>query len=372
MPVHSAVRGDRLAMRLALAAVRDPRSVVELSVDNLDLTLRILRRMRLLGRLACQLQDLGLLKDLPVVVRDQMQSAIALSGARARLLRWELQQLSRFLEPAKYGSVVVLKGAAYLALGLPNARGRLPTDVDLLVSEDDLRAHEQRLLEAGWRSVDLSPYDERFYREWTHEIPPLRHPEREMEVDLHFNIMQRTARLRPDPGRLLQRARPLGNGLMVLAPIDMVLHAMTHLFASSEPEDALRELVDIVGLLEHFGATEHGFWDELPVRARELDLLRPAFYALRYGERLLGFVAPAGVRAQLAGAGPGGLALRTMDWCLPRALVVQHPDGPGTAGAVARMLMLARAHWIRMPPLLLSRHLLRKTIVRMRSRPVTP
>ena len=359
--------GDELVRQLALAAVREPESVVELPARELDLTLRVLRRMRLLGRLAWHLSQKNLIGVLPPVVRDPLHSALAIANARSRLVRWELQQLSRCLVPHQRGPVVVLKGAAYLMLDLPNVGGRLPTDVDLLVPEHSLRAHELRLLEGGWRSVQLSPYDERYYREWTHEIPPLRHPEREMEVDLHHNILQRTARHRPDAARLFERVRPAAHDLMVLAPVDMVLHATAHLFASSEPEDALRELVDIATLLGHFTTTEPLFWEGFAARARELDLARPAFYALRYCQRLLESPVPDSVMQRLVTAAPSPLVLRAMDWSLPRALIAQHPDRAGAAGSLARTVLLARAHWIRMPPLLLARHLLRKSAIRWQS-----
>jgi len=368
MRAHGNPQGDSLARELALAAILDPLAVPGLRDSELDLTLRVLRRMRLLGRLASQLSEHGLVESLPPVARDQLRSAIALAEARSRLLDWELQQISRCLGPRDDDPVVALKGAAYLMLDLPNARGRLPSDVDLLVPERSLRAREQRLREGGWQAVELTPYDERYYREWTHEIPPMRHPEREMEVDLHHNILQRTARLRPEAARLLARVRPARHGLMVLSPVDMVLHAMTHLFASSEPEDSMRELVDIASLLRHFEQREPGFWDDFSPRARELDLALPAFYALRYGQRLLQLQVPAQVIALLEESAPSAAALRAMDWCVPRALLAQHPDEPDASGSIARTVLLARAHWIRMPPLLLGRHLARKSLVRWRAR----
>jgi hypothetical protein len=367
---RDAMRGgtDAQAMALAFAAVRDPASLAGIAPAQLDLTLRVMRRLRLLGRVAWQLDSRGLLRNFPPIVIEQLRSALVLAEARSRLLRWELVQLANCLQPATHGPVVVLKGGAYLLLDLPNARGRLPSDVDLLVHEQALPAHEARLQESGWRSSPLSAYDDRYYREWTHEIPPLKHVEREVEIDLHHNILQRTARLKPDASLLLAAAKPAAHGLAVLAPVDMTLHAMTHLFYSSEQHEALRELADIAGLLEHFGPSVSDFWRELPGRARQLDLVRPAAYALRYCARLLDTTIPDEVQREFAPHAPPPWVLRAMDWCVPRALVVPHPDGAGSAGAIARVLLQIRAHWVRMPPGLLARHLGYKVLLEGRRR----
>ena len=71
-------------------------------------------------------------------------------------------------------------------------------DVDLLVPESALGAVEQALAARGWQTKELSPYDQHYYREGTHELPPMTHVERDVEVDLHHSILPRTSRLKPD------------------------------------------------------------------------------------------------------------------------------------------------------------------------------
>ncbi len=55
-----------------------------------------------------------------------------------------------------------------------------------------------------------------------------------------------------------------------------------------------------------------------------------------------------------------------MDWLVPLAMLPEHPDFPRRSAAVARWLLYARSHWLRMPPLLLVRHLGYKAWLRMR------
>ena len=97
-----------------------------------------------------------------------------------------------------------------------------------------------------------------------------------------------------------------GSRFAVLAPADMVLHAIVHLFYGGEMDDALRDLVDIADLLEHFGATEPGFWDGFWSRAEALDVTPPAWYALRYVQQLLGTQVPGHVGAAAEAAAPAG------------------------------------------------------------------
>lgn len=353
-----AVRTDRAIL---LRVLREPAQLLSLDPVARDLVLRQLRRLRLLAHVGGALRRGGAIESLPQSVQDQLVSAATLAQARARLATWELDRLVRALDPGPEFPVVVLKGCAYLLLDLPHARSRQLTDVDLLVPEQNLGVAEAMLRDEGWEAAPLSAYDERYYREWAHEIPPLRHVEREMEVDVHHNILQRTARLKPDAALLLQAAQPAGTaGLSVLCPADMVLHAMTHLFHSSEMDDALRELVDIDALLRHFAAGDAGFWPAFADRATALQLRRPAWYALHYCRRWLGTPVPQPALAAIEPGAPAGLVRAVMDCAVPGALFARHPDRPERGAALARSMLLARTQWIRMPPALLLSHLARK------------
>jgi Uncharacterised nucleotidyltransferase len=359
-----AMRTDR---QKVLQILRDPAVLVTLAVPALDLALRQLRRLRLLARVAERLHAQDLVGQFSPCVRDQMESARITAASQARAARWELKQLERVLEPGPQRPVVALKGGAYLLLDLPFTLGRILSDVDLLVPEQQLAQTEQRLREFGWEMVDLNDYDQRFYREWSHEIPPLRHVERELEVDLHHNVLPRTSRLKPQSALLLQSARLLPHGtLSVLAPADMVLHAMTHLFYSSEQDDALRELVDIDAMLRYFSAIEPEFWQQFPLRAHALDLARPASYALHFAMRWFDTPIPQAVLTAIKPAAAPAFARWLMDKLVPSALFAPHPDRRELAARIARNMLLARSHWIRMPPLLLARHLAVKSVRRWR------
>ena len=347
-----------IVRRSMITALQAPMNVLDCSPDDVDLTIRLTRRARLHARLASILREAGRLDGLSPVVRDQFESALVNAQARERLARWELDRIAWALEDGPSGPVVVLKGCAYLLLGLPNARGRIFADVDLLVPEASLSDVEARLAERGWRPAEVSDYDDRYYRAWAHELPPLRHVERDVEVDLHHNILMRCARLKPSSVLMLDQARPVPHSsYFVLAPVDMVLHAMTHLMFGSEMDDSLRELVDIDSLLRHFAEHESGFWSTFWSRAEQLDLGRAAYYGLRYANRLLGTPVPEKVLSASSAGSPPAPVRAVMDYLVPRALFPPHPDHPGRDIQAARWCLYVRSHWVRMPPLMLARHL---------------
>ncbi|AFL76094.1 nucleotidyltransferase domain-containing protein [Thiocystis violascens] len=343
---------------LLLTALRAPETLTALPARNWDLLVRVARRTRLLARLEADLAQLGLLDTIPPRVANHLRSARNLVQHRQTLLNWEVNRILWALDGLD-APIVALKGMAYSLAQLPPARGRFFADVDLLVPHTDIEAVEQRLLARGWTRMRIDPYDDNYYRVWMHEIPPLRHREREIEIDIHHRILPRTSRLQPDPVRLFEQARTLpGSRIRVLAPNDMVLHALVHLFLEGDPQEGLRlrDLIDVADLLNHFGA-ETGFWDGLVPRANQLGLGRPLYYGLRFARRLLDTEIPGSVLDAAAQGAPPLPVRVLMDWLVPLAILPEHPDHPRRRAAIARWLLYARAHWLRMPPFLLARHL---------------
>jgi hypothetical protein len=350
--------------RLIRVALSAPQTVVQLPAAELDLLLRILRRVRLHGHLAESLKKAGCFHELRRVAKDQLESVLALANSRERVARWELDRIEWALSDQTEVDLVCLKGCAYLITGLPNTPGRIFADVDLLVAEDELDHVEQILNVRGWSTTKLDPYDDNYYRRWTHELPPLTHVEREVEIDLHHNIVPRTARLRPSAESILAKSLQVESSrYRVLANEDLVLHAMVHLMFDSDLADKLRDLVDIDILLRHFCGLDEKFWTCLIHRAGELRITRPAYYSLRYVKELLDGPVPEDVIGKIEVWAPAPPVRWLMDRFVPRALFPQHPERPSRLTTIARLLLYMRSHWLRMPPWLLAYHLSYKFIV---------
>lgn len=314
---------------------------------------------RLTGRLLLECDRRGVPSDPAPWLQDRLVTARAAANESERAIRWEIGRIARAFHGLD-GRWVLLKGAAYVAARLPPARGRLVADLDVLVAPETLEDAEAALREGGWEQGPLDAYDERYYREWMHEIPPMAHADRGSVVDLHHAILPRTSRLAPDTALLLEQSESSGRG-WVLSPTHMVLHAAVHLFHDGEVSGAVRDLVDLDGLLRHFGERE-GFWDHLTRDAEALGVTRPAYYAIRYARRVLRTPLPDAVTHRVDGWGPPVLVRALMD-----ALVGASIGGRSDLWArMSAYALYVRSHWLRMPPLMLVRHLTHKALARWR------
>jgi HprK-related kinase A len=344
---------------LLLDALRRPSSVIPLQPSEWGRLMGMARHARLLPRLGMVLEEEGLLARLSARVRELVTADRAVGEQHERIVRWEVGRIREALRGIDT-KLVLLKGAAYVMAGLPAGRARLVTDVDVMVARSDLRRVEAALLAAGWEHVKLDPYDQRYYREWTHELPPLRHKRRQSVVDVHHTILPVTGRVRPNAAALLERAVPLPGDLWILSPADMLLHSAAHLFQDGDVAGGLRDLVDLDSLLRHFGQSEPAFWDELVPRAREHGLERSLYYALRYANAMLETPVPAGVHTEIASAAPPLPIRALMDRLVARALLPGRGDMDTSSKRGARLALYARSHWLRMPPGRLAAHLVRK------------
>ena len=152
------------------------------------------------------LGEAGLLGDVPAAARVHFEAAQTLAQAQADAVRREIAYIDRALAPTGV-PIVLLKGAAYLVAGLRAARGRIFSDIDILVPRSALAEVEAALMLEGWASAKTTAYDQRYYRRWMHELPPLRHINRQTLLDVHHAILPLTARLKPDSAKLLAAAQ---------------------------------------------------------------------------------------------------------------------------------------------------------------------
>ena len=345
-----------------LRALREPTAMAGLEDATWDLLVRQAAAAGLLGRLGALAVQHSVKPELPVAVWRHMEAMLTIAGQQQRAVRWELAQLTETLSDLE-GPVLLLKGAAYAAAGLAPAPGRLFSDIDLLVPRAQLDAAEAALMLGGWVSSHRSLYDQRYYRQWMHELPPMTHIRRGTVLDLHHSLLPLTARIRTPAEPIFAAARSLADFPRFSVPdsLDLVLHSATHLFHEGEWEHGLRDLVDLDALLRA-GATEEGYWDRLLARARQLNLGRPLFYGLRYCRRLLATPVP----AEVAGACPGrpsAVAARAMDRILLPAFAVMHTSCRVASSGTAAFALYVRSHWLRMPLHLLLPHLAHKAWV---------
>jgi hypothetical protein len=343
-----------------LGAVRQPQLALDWSLADWERVVRLARRLRLLARLAESLIAAGLIERVPAQARRHLIAEQRLSHWRTAAMLWTLERVAGALGDAPYPRVL-LKGAAYIGQDLSIAAGRLPSDLDILVPLANLGDAQARLTAAGWNEAELAAHDRRYYYEWSHEVPPMTHPQLAIELDLHHNILPPVARTHVDADALLERLRPSRwASWQVLDPVDQVLHSAAHLFLDSEARDRIRDLVDLDGLVRHF-ASEPDFWSRLPERAKALGLAEPLALACHFTERWFGTPFPAPMLDFIAAMGPLGCRRRALVSLLEQVLMPTEPDvAPPLTQDLAAMLLLARYHRQRMPLGLLVPHLWHK------------
>jgi hypothetical protein len=351
------------AGELVSRVFRDPGVIHRFSVSDWDKMVCQTRQAGLLARLHVLLEQEGLDAAIPAVARWHFEVATVLAANQRSAIRRELRHVSELLAGLDF-PLVALKGAAYLAAGLPAARGRALDEIDLLVPSERVDKVETTLKLADWHAANLPDYDQRYYRRWRHEAPLLQHLRCTTVINVHHAILPNTARFHPDAARLRQRAVELPDfpGMAVLAAEDRILHAATLLFHDDTLPHGLRDLSDLDLLLRQ-AATEADFWPQLLARTTEMDLSLPLFYALRYVQHFFDTPVPDAVSDHLAAAAPRRPTLKLMDGIYTRMLAPDHHSCQDSLVALARHATYLRAHWQRRPPRLLLPHLFHKAFI---------
>lgn len=333
---------------LLLSIMRDPASAGALEGDRWNALIAAARAEQMLGNLATRLEPYE--RGFPAAVRAILADARGEAAhARTRAL-WEADRAAEALLPLGI-PVVLLKGTAYAAAGLDAGAGRSIGDLDILVPRDRLDEAEAALLAAGWEWVKPDPYDDAYYRQWMHELPPLIHSERDRMIDVHHTILPLTARPRPDASAMLADAVSLPSGLKILSHEHMVIHACVHLMADGDLAGGLRNLWDIDRLCRAFAAERDDFYFALYQESARHGLFAPVARALRlahdmYGTPVASCVAPIQV----------DMALRWSDRLFRARMIARDGWGRETR-KLLRFAFFIRSHWLRMPPMMLARHL---------------
>lgn len=321
---------------LLVDALRDPATTATLEADGWTALLAMARAEQLIGTLARRLSGLAV----PDAVQCILEEARINAEYQRRSALWEADCARRAL--ADYpGKIVLMKGTAYAAAGLKASEGRHIGDLDIMVLREDLPEVEAALLTAGWEWVKEDAYDDAYYRDHMHELPPLIHKERDRMIDVHHTILPLTARPKPDAAAMLADAVELENGLYVFSATDRVIHSAAHLFGDGELDGGLRNLWDIHCLLSEFADS----WPSLRSRAKHHQLWPAVNRAARLAHQLYASEIPKDWQSWHRNDKSYVLRLTARDnW------------GRGTRKFI-RLIFYIRSHWLRMPPLMLMRHL---------------
>ncbi len=330
------------AMRHLVAALRTPQSIATLNGDQWSALVSVARGEMLLATLAHRLAGGQGGGALPPSIAALFAAECAHADQMQRHALWEVEMAHRALSPIGV-PVILLKGSGYAARNLSAAAGRHIGDLDILVPRARMADVEAALLSAGWDWVKNDPYDQAYYRQWMHELPPLIHGARDRMIDVHHNILPLTARHHIDAGALIERAQPVADGVMTLDPIDRLIHCAVHMLADGDLAGGVRNLWDFHCLSGDAAAFDGAWQAQLLLRAEDFGVAAAVSRALRLSAALYGDGAP----------------LRLTDRLFIRRLLARDAMGRPSC-PVTQAVFYIRSHLLRMPPILLVRHLWRK------------
>lgn len=353
---------QRKDVQLLIEVLADARRAGSLDLSQWDKTVRLARNAELLAVLDDRIRTVDAGARIPPCVAAHLLGSRTIATHRRQIGLHLVDSIGRLLGGHGF-SPVLLKGAGYIAQGLPMSRGRLFDDIDILVPRPELDAVEKLLMAQGWKTEKPDPYDQRYYREWSHELPPMRHPDFAMQLDVHHTIVPVTSRGNPDPARLFRNAIPGGRApWLVLSPEDQVLHASAHLFLDSDCTNRLRELIDIDGLVRAH-QTRTNFWGAIVDGAEAHGLGRYFWYAMRFVTSWLNTPVPDDLFARMRPFEPPYAVRRLIERATSTSILPFDPDGhPDTARTLSHRMMTIRAALLRMPLPLLAYHAMHKAI----------
>ncbi|MFN6971955.1 MAG: nucleotidyltransferase family protein [Rheinheimera sp.] len=345
---------------LCLQLLQNPLLFIEQATDT-DWTLLIhqAREQALLGSCYFLLQDAGLYDQIPDKVKTHFYSGYIYAQKQKISLMKEMLKLEPFFSDAPY-PCVLLKGCAYRLSELPMARGRVFSDIDLLVPQQQFPDALQRLNEAGFIEFGMSEYDRRYYLRWSHQHPPLIHYLRGVSIDLHHHIYPVSSHenILIEP-ILSQSIRLEGSSFAVPTKSLMFVHACVHLFYQDETHKLIKDLWDLYQL--YLDAMTEGE-SQMVQAAIDLNAQAAVYYAfdvlqwlfnIDVSEQSLTSLKPYANHSQR----------RSMRW-----LLAQLFDPKSGWHQLAHFWWTIRGHLLKMGPMTLLYHSVAKSIEQYRER----
>ncbi len=317
------------------------------------------RANNLLGRMCFLLQRANLIQEVPAFARHHLTSAFQLYVCHQNQVDFELATLRSICNQYNIPMPLLLKGAAYQQLGNIAGEGRLFSDLDLLTGKKHLDELEARLMAHQWITLKASDYDQKYYREWAHEIPPLQHIERGTTLDIHHNLLPPISGKAPIIERFIHNPTVTHSGFETLRPAALCLHSIIHLLFEEDYSKGCRDLNDL-----HFLFTENGdsagFWEDFVELTSLSGYSHEVSIVFRFLRRHYATKIPEDVASQFT-LRTGFLSFSWLvDFLFERAFRPRHLALKGKNQTFSDVCLLIRGHFKKMPIKVLCKHVLHK------------
>lgn len=347
-----------LTQDLIPAVLLEPSTAIAWSIPVWESAILILREEKLLATLYHLSNQQDVYSSYPEFAQRHLFSASIYAERQAKQIYYEATILNKLLKKIEI-TPIFLKGANYALRNSHNSRGRICSDIDVLVKKDQINQCEALLLEQNWQSETLTEYDQKYYREWAHEIPPLMHPFRGTVLDVHHNLYLPISGRSPDIELFLSKLDYTDDDLALLKLPQTVLHSIIHLFMNEDFSNGLRDLFDIYGLIKQHG--DEIFWDELFELAQKTNFMVELQYCLTALQLIFKYDAPRCITSKLESFPLSKIQKFWAKYVFINAILPQHPLTVKSAQKLCSSLAYFRGHWVKMPKSVLVKHFVVKT-----------
>jgi hypothetical protein len=347
-----------LSQDLIPAVLLDPSTAITWSIPVWESAILILREEKLLATLYHLSNQQNVYSSYPKFAQRHLLSASIYADRQAKQIYYEATLLTELLSKSGI-TPIYLKGANYALRISNNSRGRICSDIDVLVKKDQINQTEALLIEQNWQSETLTEYDQKYYREWAHEIPPLMHPFRGTVLDVHHNLYLPISGRSPDIELFLSELDYTEDDLALLKLPQTLLHSIIHLFMNEDFSNGLRDLFDIYGLINQH--SNEVFWDELFGLAEKTNFVVELQYCLVALKVIFQYEAPSSIKNKLETYPLSAIQKLWAEHVFINAILPQHPLTVQSKQKLCASLAYFRGHWLKMPVTVLFKHFIVKT-----------
>jgi hypothetical protein len=210
-------------------------------------------------------------------------------------------------------NVIPFKGPTLAALAYGDLGLREFGDLDLLISKRDFMKAQESLIARGYEpEVALNTKQAAVFSEACN-VMAFWHAEKEISVELHWELSPKYLPFSPDPGRLWERmvsSHPGGQTVMTLSPEDLLVYLCAH--GAKHVWEKLIWIVDVAGLIHRHPNLD---WDRVCELSAEQRCERVLFLGLRLARDVIGASAPPEIdKLMESDRESGRLAAKVIEW----------------------------------------------------------
>jgi hypothetical protein len=222
------------------------------------------------------------LKDIPekTSVPDEVIGKLRIvyqgNVARNMYLYSELERILQAFHEEKI-DVITLKGAALAGTVYGDIGLRIMSDIDLLVRPECLARAKEVMSDLAYFAGGTKT--EGWYKEKHFHLPPFIHKEKQIIVEIHWNVAGDSLGINVDRWWGRARKTRLGEGwVLIPSPEDMILHLCISLYHGNYNKAALRGLCDIFYTIRYF--SEETDWKLFRELIEQSKIARPVYSIL--------------------------------------------------------------------------------------------